>query len=205
MKKSALALLALCNFIVVACDRPAQARSAHHDSSAPARAPVVDSILPSGEALRRFQASLTPVTALSGSIASRDTLVARFMSAIESGDTATLKGLLVSKAEYAFLYFPTSTYVRKPYELPPEIAWLLNEHNNLKGFARLARRLGGKSLGFRGHECGEAVTESENRFWRSCRVTYVDPATGLAVTRALFGSIIERAGHYKFLSYSNDF
>ena len=186
-------------------DRPVQAKSAHRDSAISPAAPIIDSILPAGETLRRFQSTLTPVSELSASIRSRDALVARFMSAIESGDSAALKRLLVSKDEYAFLYFPTSTYTRKPYELPPDIAWLLSEQNNLKGFVRLTRRLGGKSLGFRGYECGDPVTESENRFWRACRITYVDPTTGLHVTRALFGAIMERAGNYKFLSYANDF
>lgn len=205
MTKSALALLALCGLAAVACERQAQARSARPDSMTSAPAGIIDSILPPGEALRRFQANLAPVTELSASIRSRDTLVARFTSAIESGDSAALKSLLVSKDEYAFLYFPTSAYSRKPYELPPEIAWLLSEQNSIKGFTRLARRLGMKRLGLRGYECADPVTEGTNRFWRACRVTYIDPANGFPVTKALFGAIMERDGRYKFLSYANDF
>ena len=142
---------------------------------------------------------------LSASIPSRDTLVARFTSAIESGESATLKSLLVSKEEYAFLYFPTSAYSRKPYELPPEIAWLLSEQNSIKGLSRLTRRLGGKRLEVRRYECGDPVTEGANRFWRSCRVTYIAAGNGLPVTKVLFGAIMEREGRYKFLSYANDF
>ena len=205
MRKSALALLALCSLAGIACDRPAQAGPARQDSMASAPAPTIDSILPPGEALRRFKANLTPVTVLSASIRSRDTLVARFVRAIESGDSAALQTLLVSKDEYAFLYFPASAYSRKPYELPPEIAWLLSEQNSIKGFTRLTRRLGGKSLGVRGYDCADPVTESDNRFWRGCRVTYIDPANGLPVTKVLFGAIMERDGLYKFLSYANDF
>ncbi|HEU4748739.1 MAG TPA: hypothetical protein VFS56_09585, partial [Gemmatimonadaceae bacterium] len=92
-----------------------------------------------------------------------------------------------------------------PYELPPEIAWLLSDQGSRKGSTRLTRRLGGKPLGFRGYECGNPVTESKNRFWRGCRVTYIDPARGVPVTKALFGTIMERDGRYKFLSYANDF
>ena len=195
----------VCSLIAAACDGRAEARSAPPDSTTSAPAPIIDSILPSGEALRRFQAKLTPVAELNTSIGSRDTLIARFASAIESGDREALKSLLVSKAEYAFLYFPTSAYSRKPYELPPEIAWLLSEQNSIKGFTRLTRRLGGKRIVVRGYECSDSVTEGANRFWRDCRVTYIDPANGLPVTRVLFGAIMERGGRYKFLSYANDF
>ena len=132
-------------------------------------------------------------------------LIARFVTAIERRDEAALKSLLVSKDEYAFLYFPTSAYTRKPYELPPEIAWLLNDQNSRKGLRRLTLRLGGKRLAFREYECGLSVAEGENRFWRSCDMSYSDPSTGRPVTRKLFGAIIERRGRYKFLSYANDF
>lgn len=84
----------------------------------------------------------------------------------------------VSRAEYAFLHCPTSVYSSKPYELAPDIAWLLSEQGSLKGLTRVTRRLGGKSLGFRGYECGTAITDGENRFWRSCAVAYIDATSG---------------------------
>lgn len=166
---------------------------------------VVDSILPTGEALRRFQSDLHRVSELGGSAPSRDALVERFVGALENADTAALGRLHVSKAEYGFVYFPTSAYTRKPYELSPDIAWMLSEQNSAKGLTRLGRRLGGKSLDVRGYECATAVTEGENRFWRSCHVSYVDPATGHPVTKKLFGAIMQHGRGYKFLSYANDF
>lgn len=166
---------------------------------------VVDSILPSGEALRRFQSDLPRVTSLGNAAPSRDALVKRFMTALENGDSVALRELHVSKAEYAFLYYPTSAYNRKPYELPPDIAWLLSEQNSIKGLTRVTRRLGGKDLDFSGYECGAAVTEGENRFWRSCEISYIDPASGTSLTKRLFGAIIQHRAGYKFLSYSNDF
>lgn len=206
MKRTALAFVALSSLTGLACDRQVQAKSAaNQDTARPVTSLTIDSILPTGEALRRFQAGMSPVSGLGGSIRSRDTLVRRFVKAIESGDTAALGSLVVSKPEYAFLYFPTSVYTRKPYELPPDIAWLLSEQSSLKGSTRLTRRLGGETLGFRGYECSAPVTEGENRFWRTCHVTYIDPGSGLPVTKGLFGAIMERAGDYKFLSYSNDF
>ena len=186
-----------------ACDPPARARETDAAMTSPSI--VVDSILPSGEALRRFQSRLTRVTELDFAAPTRDDLVVRFFDALESADTAGLRALLVSKAEYAYLYFPTSVYSRKPYELPPDIAWLLSEQNNVKGLTRMTRRLGGTSLDYRGYDCAVNVTESENRFWRSCDVSYTDPTTGEMVKKRLFGAIMERDGQYKFLSYANDF
>lgn len=165
----------------------------------------IDSALPPGEALRRFQSELPEVAALTGAAWGRDDLVTRFVTAMESRDTAALERLVVSKAEYAFLYFPSSTYMRKPYELPPDIAWLLADQNSRKGLTRITRRLAGKPLKFSGYECSDPIVEGDNRFWRTCHMTYVDPTTGQPVTRRLFGAIIERAGAYKFLSYANDF
>ncbi len=189
----------------LACDRPAQAGNARPDTSRARVLGVVDSILPTAEALRRFQSDLPRVSAFGGSAPSRDSLVERFVRALENADTAELGRLHVSKPEYAFVYFPTSAYMRKPYELPPDIAWMLSEQNSAKGFTRINRRLGGKNLGVRGYECGPAVTEGENRFWRSCHVSYVDPATGHPVTKKLFGAIMQHGPAYKFLSYANDF
>ena len=205
MNRIAIALLIIPFVTLAGCDRSAEARSNHAGSVPVAAAPVIDSSLPSGEALRRFQSALPRVSALSGGARSRDELVNRFVAAVESGDSAALDRLAVSKAEYAFLYFPGSLYTRKPYELPPDIAWLLSDQNSRKGFIRLARRLGGKPLNFRSYECTDAETEAENRFWRTCQVSYVDATSGLEVKKRLFGAIIERSGSYKFLSYANDF
>lgn len=165
----------------------------------------MDSVLPGAEALERFQRGLPRVSKLEGAAPSRDDLVRHFIAALESGDSAELARLHVSRAEYAFLYYPTSVYTRKPYELSPDIAWLLSEQNSRKGRDRILRRLAGKRLALRGYECGPAVREGKNQFWRSCRVEYTDPTAGQRVTKKLFGPIIEREGSYKLLSYSNDF
>lgn len=206
MNITAVVLVALSALSAVGCDRAAQAGSPRGSDSARTVSQLkVDSILPSGEALRRFQAELSPVTVMSTPARSRDQLVARFIDAIETLDSVTLKDLHVSKSEYGFLYFPSSVYSRKPYELPPDIAWLLSEQNSQKGRTRITQRLGGKPLDFQGYTCNETATEGDNRFWRSCQLRYIDPATNRPLTRQLFGAIMERDGRYKFLSYANDF
>lgn len=173
------------------------------DSGAPlARA---DSIPSTDLALAQFRAGLPRVFRLANGAASRDELVADFIRAVERNDTSAVQRMHISRAEYAYLYFPTSIYMREPYRQPPAIAWLLSSQASEKGISRVMQRLGGQQLGFQRYECGEDSREGENRFWRSCAITYRDPRGGVIVTRRLFGAIIERGGRYKILSYANDF
>lgn len=165
----------------------------------------VDSIVPMDEALRRFREDVPVAPRLEGGASSRDELVERFMRAIQANDTASVRQMLVSQAEYAYLYFPTSSYMNKPYELAPALAWFLNVQNSEKGITRVMRRLGGHDLAFKGYTCAEEAAEGENSFWRSCTVTYRDPLSESQVTRRIFGAIMERNGRHKFLSYANDF
>jgi hypothetical protein len=199
-----LCIVAVAALVAVGCDRAAEA-GARPVKSVPASVTKIDSILPPGEALRRFQSELAVVTELADAPRSRDRLVFEFMEAVERLDTAALAKLRVSKPEYAFLYFPSSVYSRKPYELPPDVAWLLSEQNSQKGAIRLFRRLSGRDLHFDGYACGTSAREQGNVFWRDCQVSYLDPATAVPVTRRLFGAIMQREGRYKFLSYANDF
>ena len=198
-----LCIVAVAALVAAGCDRAAEA--ARPVKSVPASVTKIDSILPPGEALRRFQSDLPAVTDLADAPRSRDRLVSEFVAALEGADTAALAKLRVSKPEYAFLYYPTSVYSRKPYELAPDIAWLLSEQNSQKGAIRLLRRLSGRDLHFDGYACGTSAREQGNVFWRDCQVSYVDPASSVRVTRRLFGAIMQREGRYKFLSYANDF
>ena len=113
--------------------------------------------------------------------------------------------MAISRAEYGYLYYPTSAYARKPYELAPDVAWLLSSQSGEKGLTRLVQRLSGRVLRSSGYRCGQPSTEAKNRIWRDCTVTFIDPATSITVTRQLFGSIIEREGRFKLLSFANDF
>ncbi len=199
-----LFIVAVAVLVAAGCDRAAEAggRPLQATASAPLK---IDSILPPGEALRRFQSELPVVTQLDPAARGRDELVSEFIKALERTDSSALKKLALSKAEYAFLYFPSSVYSRKPYELPPDITWLLNDENSRKGSTRILQRVSGRDLRFGGYTCGTSVREQENVFWRDCQVRYVDPASSRRVRRKLFGTIMQRGDRYKFLSYANDF
>jgi hypothetical protein len=165
---------------------------------------VIDRSMPVQAALREFQKSVRRVDTLSHATGDRNALVADFMRALERGDSTRLVQLFISKAEFAWLYFPASIYMKQPYELPPEIAWLLTAADSEKGFKRLTDRLGGRQLAYAGVDCQREDRDSRHTYWRDCFVKYSHPAQG-RVQRRLFGSIMERDGKHKFLSYANDF
>lgn len=185
------------------CDQKSE-QPAPPDIGTP-RLGIVDSMLSMDEAIRRFRADLPVVQKLEGGSASRDELIAAFVRAVEQNDTAVVRRLHISRAEYAYLYFPSSTYMNAPYRQPPAVAWFLNTENSDKGISRVMRRLGGHDLEWRGYSCAREGREGENAFSRSCTLDYFDPREGTRVTRQLFGSILERDGQHKFLSYANDF
>lgn len=171
--------------------------------SEPARPAVVDSILPPEEALRRFRQGHPEITALTGGADSRDALVRRFIGAVEAQDTAALRAMVLSRAEYAHLVYPTSRFTRPPMQQDPALIWFQMQLNSEKGVVRLLRRHGGEDSGFRGYACEDAPTvEGENRLWERCTVR-LTAADGGDVTLRWFGSIIERDGHFKLMSYAN--
>lgn len=168
---------------------------------------VVDSILPVAEELRRFRASLPgdSAVALTGGSSSRDALVRRFVRALVSRDTADLQAMAVRSREFADLYYPESPYTHAPYRQPPALAWSLIQNPSTSGLTRLVRRLGGTSIEYVDHRCEpRPVREGRNTRYTGCLVRIVDER-GDTVTKRYFGSILERDGRFKFLSYTNQF
>ena len=167
-----------------------------------ARGVVVDSALPIGTLLQRFQAGLPEPRILSPSASSREELTRRYLDAVARSDTVALGELHISRAEYAFLYFPASAMMRPPYELPPDVAWLLLTAESGKGISSILRRFGGERLELRAVRCpGDPLREGANIVWRDCVVRYRGEGPG-EHERPLFAAIIERDGRFKFFSYA---
>ena len=126
-----------------------------------------------------------------------------FLAAVSAQDSVALSRLVLSRAEFAWLYYPAHIYARPPYELDPLTSWMLQQGNSSKGFSRVLREYGGQRLGYVTHGCKPAATvEPPVREWNQCEV-------GLKVgeyetVKRLFGSIVEIGGQYKFVSYAND-
>lgn len=108
----------------------------------------------------------------------------------------------ITRAEYAFLYFPRSTMMHAPYDLPPDVAWLLLSAESAKGVTSVLRRFGGQRLELRGVRCGSPpLREGPNVVWRDCIVRYRGEGD-TERERPLFAAIIERGGRFKFMSYA---
>jgi hypothetical protein len=173
--------------------------------AAPASAGPVDSIRPPAVALEEFRRGLPPTDTLAGGAPSRDSLVARFVRAVAQSDTAAVRGMVLSRAEYAYLYFPSLQHMNPGVNMQPEVMWLLHSQESLKGITRVLRRLGGGQSRLGGYACEEAPqVEGEHRYWHRCAIDVTAP-DGAAARLQLFGSIVEHGGKFKIVSYANDF
>ena len=157
------------------------------------------------ESLNRFREGLgAPPTGLgAGATDSRDALVERYVRALQDADTAAFGPMMVAPAEFAWLYYPHSRYVRPPRALDADVVWLLIAENARKGMLRALREYGGRPLGYTGYRCADEPTDvGPNRLWDGCVLDV--RLDGAAVTMRFFGTILEHEGRFKFLSYAND-
>lgn len=187
---------------ILACDRRAAS-----DSAPPRdRAEVfVDSALPVDTLLARFRAATadTP-SALVGGESSPERLTRAFLAALERHDTTTIRRLAMTRGEFAWLYYPHTKFTAPPYELGPDLLWLQLGAASEKGIVRLLRRYGGSRLRFESLACPDsAAIEGPNRVTVGCRVRFA-AADSAARTLRIFGSLLERDGRYKFVSYANE-
>ena len=163
---------------------------------------VVDSALPIKEALRRFRQGLPRPEGLRGGEASRDALVRAFVGALERRDTAAMRRLVLDRAEFGWLYYPSSPMSKPPYELPPDILWLQLQGQSEKGASLLLSERAGQPLGYAGYGCAVDRIEGQNRIHARCLLRRTI-APGDTIAEPLFGLIVERSGRFKFVSYAN--
>lgn len=167
---------------------------------------VVDSTFPIEEEIRRFVATVDSVpTTLRAGAQSRDDLVRRFIRAVETLDTLEFGRLVLQRDEFIGVYYPHTRFTAPPYELSPALLWFQMQNRSSQGLTRLLQRDGGRSLGYQGVHCPpEPQREAENRLWEGCRVEVSDSA-GATRSRQLFGTILEHAGTFKFLTFANEY
>jgi len=199
-------LPALC--VTVACSespaRTAADSQGAHVREVVAAGGVVDSILPIAEQLRRFRAGFTGhADTLSSASASIDDLVGRWARALTANDSAALKGMVLTMAEFAWLYYPDSKLSRPPYESPPALLWWQFVTTSNEGARAAFTRFGGRPLRVQQVACKEpALVEGANRLHEQCMLTFTSGG-GKRQDARLFGTIIERAGLFKFVGLSN--
>lgn len=152
--------------------------------------------------LDSFRAGLEAPQALEGGARSADSLVSRLLRAISKSDTMALRRMLLSRAEFAYLTYPTSVVAHEPYELEPANTWFLAQEASEKGISRALRRWGGRELSYIDHECPRVEQEGPNTVHGDCTARWTVGGRD-TVALSLFRAIIEREGRFKFLSYGN--
>lgn len=165
---------------------------------------IIDSILPVEAEIRRFQATIpSRPTAFANGATSRSALVSSFVRALERNDTTALARLVIDRAEFGYLIYPTSPNAAPPYRQSPSLIWMTRAASNDKSLTRLFARFGGKPLGYHGFTCADSIDrQGANTLWSGCIVRF-SPTAGETSRLRLFGTIVERAGQYKFLSLNN--
>ena len=148
-----------------------------------------------------FLADAGAAQTLSDAAASRAELVKTFAAALEQRDTARLRRLVLNRAEFGHLYYPHTRFTEAPYRMAPALLWFLIQNNSSKGIERVFHRYGGRPLGSVAVECGPEVVEGDNRLWPDC--VLVRTVDGEVLRDRWFGTIMERGGAFKFVSYAN--
>jgi hypothetical protein len=183
---------------IVACSREPRTQSARPAdiAQAPETATSMETLL------ARFQKGTPEVDSLTSTSATPETLTRRYLDALAQSDSHALRDMHITRAEYAYLYFPESKMMAPPYELPPDVAWMLHIADSNKGIAKVIQRFGGQELQLESVRCpGDPLEEGANTVSRGCVVRY--RIAGQQMTEApLFAAIIEREGRLKFFSYA---
>jgi hypothetical protein len=197
-------VLLLILLLAPACQNSPEPESNPPDSIPVATTGVVDSILPVEEEIRRFRSQLQPpqVAVLDNGFETPELLVRQYLNALSERDTNRLNRLVIDAREFIDLYYPSSPYTRPPYRQNPSFVWFIIQQNSQKGMSRALARFGGRSVHYLGQDCRRAESQGANRFWE-CTVR-VESDGKKQPPQRLFGSILERAGRYKFVSLASD-
>jgi hypothetical protein len=166
---------------------------------------VVDSALPTAELLARFKAEsgdTVPLDTFANAAPSRDALVEDFARALAAKDTATLRERLLSRGEFAWLYYPEHPLSQPPYSMPPALMWL--QAVNATGELRVALdEYGSSTYRYLGYACPDSArVAGPLRLHERCVLRLLGPARDTVENR-FFGTIVERDGRFKFASYGN--
>jgi hypothetical protein len=178
------------------------ALQAQHVQEVVAAGGVVDSMFPVAEMLRRFRDSLPAVDTLRSASASLDALVARLAKNVGAADTTDLNAMVMDRAEFAWLFYEDSPMSKPPYEAPPALLWDQMQSTSNTDLRSLLARLSGSTVRVSQLACPAPEIEGKNRLHKQCTVEF--SATGKPALRGtLFGTVLERDGRFKLVSFAN--
>ncbi|WP_434478162.1 hypothetical protein [Gemmatimonas sp.] len=196
--------------LLTACSTPAEdpaaaaARAqAAHVQAVIAAGGTVDSILPIAVHLERFRAGLPRADTLASASPSIEALAQRLAAALQSRDTVAMNAMVLSRAEFAYLFYPESAMSKPPYEAPPELLWGQILASSDDGAGKLLARFGGTPVRIRALRCPDAPEqEGANRLHKRCEAELTAPGV-TSLKGNVFGTILERNGQFKFVGFAN--
>src|SRR5690606_17827531 len=98
-----------------------------------------------------------------------DALLRRYWATLVRGDSLSLTPLVLSKAEFAYLYFPESD--EPDNGMQPHVSWLLLSNNSGRGLVRALTRAADQDSTLLGTTCSQAPsTAGVNRLHGPCAV-----------------------------------
>lgn len=113
-----------------------------------------------------------------------------------------LRAMILTKAEFGWIYYPTAREANPPYALAPDLMWFTHDGRSEQGIRAALEIRGGRQLHYLRHQCAVPPRiEGENRLWGFCTLIRLEGRD--TVGEQLFGLILERAGVFKFVSYAN--
>lgn len=184
--------------VVVTTIFGASCRGGNSDVQATPNASVTETVPTIENELAAFRSGLANEPRMLQGPSSRDSLVRLFEKALASNDSAALDRLVITREEFAYLYYPESKLARPPYELDPQTMWMQIDAQRQRGLRRLLARYGGGKLRIRDLQCRDPERENAVVIQQCLVVT----SEATAPTQ-LFGSILERDGRFKFVGYAN--
>lgn len=164
---------------------------------------VIDSVFSPEENLRRFQATVAAPEGnrLSGGASSRDALIRKYWALLAAGDTLAMTPLIVSRAEYAYLYFPES--IEGANGMPPAVGWELIVRQSGRGLTRaLFVAQSGPATIVRTVCSDTPRTMGKSTMYGPCGV--VIERSGVQDTVWIAKTLLERDGVHKLLGLQND-
>lgn len=154
--------------------------------------------------LSEFRSGMAETAELSGGVPSLDSLGRAVAMAMMASDTARLTALTLSKAEFAWIYYPTNAQARPPYDVAPVTLWMMVDLGSRKGLGRATERVSGKALTYQGLTCdAQPSVEGENRVYGPCSMRLTD-ARGTVSEGRILSKVIERHGQWKVVSFANN-
>jgi hypothetical protein len=159
---------------------------------------VVDSVFSAEENLRRFRLTVsgTPPDRLTGGEPTTDALLRRYWALLAIGDTLKLSPVIVSRAEYAYLYAPVSPEFASG--LPPHVGWEIILSQSGRGLTRAlaaAQRAPAPILATLCSDTARVV--GSGRLYGPCGVVVQRPAS--VDTAWIAKSLFARDGRHKLL------